>query len=137
MHTNTQPIRKAQERITYIFDADTPAYRIVTPGAVAGVNPSVKLATGATVPLIGVVDPDQSAKVAVAVEAGKEGDVIYNGIAAVELGGTVAFGDQVTSDANGKGVVAADTNTSVGMAMQAGVSGDLIGVMLRQGTVSL
>lgn len=60
-------------------------------------------------------------------------DVYRTGIAEVTYGGTVAVGDLLTSDADGKAVVAAPSagvnNRIIGIAEVAGVSGD-VGSML-------
>lgn len=47
----------------------------------------------------------------------------------LELGGTVAVGDRLKSDANGKGVATTTANDEVGaIALAAGASGDLVPV---------
>ncbi|MCH8029074.1 MAG: DUF2190 family protein [Candidatus Dadabacteria bacterium] len=60
--------------------------------------------------------------------------VMMTGISRLKLGGTVTRGDYLTSDANGQGLAAAPTagvnNTIIGMAMQSGVSGDIIACLL-------
>ena len=52
------------------------------------------------------------------------------GTVAVEAGGTVAVGDTLKSDANGKAVVWATSGAKIGLALTAGASGDLIEVLL-------
>jgi hypothetical protein len=57
------------------------------------------------------------------------------GLSKVVLGGTVAAGGALSSDANGKAVAAtvasgAFTTAVVGIALQAGVSGDLIRMLI-------
>ena len=65
------------------------------------------------------------------VDVGFVGDVVL-----LDIGGTVTRGQDLTSDANGKGVavtntVAAATNTNVGaVALQSGVDGDRISVLV-------
>lgn len=70
--------------------------------------------------------------------SGERTDVVHEGIADLKLGGTVARGDLLTSDATGQGVVAAPaagTNNRIGaMAIISGVSGDIIPVKVIQGT---
>lgn len=70
--------------------------------------------------------------------SGDRVDVVVNGEYEVKLGGTVARGDFITSDASGLGVAAAPAagtnNGVVGMALEAGVAGDLIAVQLSPGT---
>lgn len=69
---------------------------------------------------------------------GERTDVVHEGIADLKLGGTVARGDLLTSDATGQGVVAAPaagTNNRIGaMALISGVIGDIIPVKVIQGT---
>ena len=62
-------------------------------------------------------------------------DVHVGGIVEVEFGGAITRGQQVTSDTNGKAVVAADTNRMGGVAMVSGVAGDIGSVLLSPGTV--
>lgn len=70
--------------------------------------------------------------------SGERVDVVHEGIADLKLGGTVARGDLLTSDASGQGVTAAPaagTNNRIGgMALISGVSGDIIPVKVMQGT---
>jgi hypothetical protein len=70
--------------------------------------------------------------------SGERVDVVHEGIADLKLGGTVARGDLLTSDATGQGVTAgpaAGTNNRIGgMALISGVIGDVIPVKVMQGT---
>lgn len=88
-------------------------------------------ASGATAALIGVALYD--------VAAGQTGTIQTHGVARVKLGGTVAAGDPITSDANGQGVAAAPAvgvnAYIVGVALEAGVSGDLIDVLIAPGRI--
>lgn len=75
-----------------------------------------------------------------AAEAGD--DLHYNPIGSVcdlELGGTVARGDEIKSDADGKGVVRATTGTTLqnfgAIALESGVSGEFIKVLVVRGSV--
>lgn len=65
--------------------------------------------------------------------AGEPIDVIKDGIADVTYGGTVAAGDFLTSDAQGRAVVAAVGDFIIGVAQVAGVVGDLGGVHINYG----
>lgn len=90
-------------------------------------------ATAATQTLIGVSD-------AVGQDtAGDRVDVIVNGEADVKLGGTVTRGDFITAGAAGVGVAAAPSagvnNGVIGIAMQSGVSDDIITVRLSLGQI--
>jgi hypothetical protein len=69
--------------------------------------------------------------------ASEEVRVMLTGISRVKLGGTVARGGWITSDASGQGVAigsTAGTNYSaLGRALASGVSGDIIPVLLEVG----
>ncbi len=66
-------------------------------------------------------------------------DVHLAGMVEVEAGGTIARGDPITADANGKAVKAAPAtgvnNRIVGWADVAAVSGDVFDVLLAQGQI--
>lgn len=65
---------------------------------------------------------------------GERCDVVHEGIADLKLGGTVARGGPVTSDATGQGVAPAPAgganNRVIGFALQSGVTGDIIPVLI-------
>src|SRR5262249_46830404 len=86
---------------------------IVKPGAN---DYEVLIAAAATDLLLGVVNQQG------AVASGDRCDVMLEGVADVVLGGTVTRGNEITSDANGKGVAAAPgagtNNRIIGMALQ-------------------
>lgn len=69
------------------------------------------------------------------VASGEKIDVELVGIAEVTLGGTVTRGALLTSDANGKGVAAAATNTVWGVAMASGVADDVISMLIAPGVM--
>lgn len=94
------------------------AYRFVNIGANGGKT------AGAGEGIIGVTD--------LAAKAGERFDAMVGGIAEVQLGGTVTANDQLKSDANGKAVVGASTDRIGGIALESGVSGDVIQVLLAQ-----
>ena len=103
-------------------------YVIVTHGTA---DYAVKAATGATVVLVGTTD-----------ELGKLSngrvDVCTGGIPEVALGGTVAAGDPLTSDASGKAVKAtAAGNRILGFALVSGASGDIIPYQYSLGTLAV
>ena len=103
-------------------------YVIVTHGTA---DYAVKAATGATVALVGTTD-----------ELGKLSngrvDVCTGGIPEVALGGTVAAGDPLTSDASGKSVKAtAAGNRILGFALVSGASGDIIPYQYSLGTLAV
>lgn len=71
--------------------------------------------------------------------AGDRLDVHTEGVAQIELGGTVTRGDWLTSDADGKGVAAAPAagvNNSVGGRVRvSGVAGDIVDFHLALGQI--
>lgn len=81
--------------------------------------------------------PIPSVSTSLAAEDGENLQVYGNTeICLLELGGTVVSGDDLKSDADGKGVVSAQGSTSqqIGaVALQAGVSGNLILVQVQIG----
>ena len=109
-------------------DGEIGPYVIVTHGTA---DYAVKAATGATVALVGTTD-----------ELGKLSngrvDVCTGGIPEVALGGTVAAGDPLTSDASGKAVKAtAAGNRILGFALVSGASGDIIPYQYSLGTLAV
>lgn len=117
---------------SYEASADVAGNRIVKFSDTAS---SSKVAQGAanTDPLMGVSDR-------MGASAGDMLDVHRAGLAPVQLGGTVAAGDKLTSDADGKAIkaVAADdtTVTIIGTAEQPGVEDDIIDAWLAAGTLT-
>jgi hypothetical protein len=90
---------------------------------------TVGAAAASTDKLVGVSDLGADA-------AGDRVDVILDGIALVKAGGTVAAGDLVTANASGQAVATTTAaDRYIGVAMDAGVSGDLIGVRLAPGLI--
>jgi len=89
-------------------------------------------AAAATDKLIGVTREFGSA-------SGEPSDLIHDGITYVKLGGTVARGDLLTSDASGQAIVAAPgvgvNNRIIGYARQSGVVGDVIDIVIEPGSV--
>lgn len=68
-------------------------------------------------------------------------DVTMNGIAQIELGGTVTRGEELTSDANGKAVSISSlpkgvNYRSIGKALVSGVSGDIAPVLLNLNVIN-
>lgn len=61
--------------------------------------------------------------------AGKECSVAISGVVQVELGGTVTAADQVQVGTNG--VAVSGSTNSPGIALESGVSGDIISVLLK------
>jgi hypothetical protein len=109
---------------SFVAEAAINANRIVTFGAS---DDNVVQASAVTSQMIGVVE-------GVAPALGERCDVVMTGIADVQIGGTVTRGAYLTSNATGQGVAAAPAagtnNNVIGMALQSGVSGDIIPVLV-------
>lgn len=69
---------------------------------------------------------------------GERVDVVLGGIVDVKINGTVTRGDPICSDASGLGVTAAPVagtnNGVIGRAVISGVAGDIVPVLLANGT---
>ena len=102
--------------------------RFVKPGAA---DYGVLVAAAAADKIIGVSMP------LITAASGDTTDVMHDGIADLQLGGTVARGDLITSDATGQGITAtasAGVNVRTGaIALVSGVSGDIVPVLLSPG----
>lgn len=118
-------------------------------GATAGLEKSVKctaaLATAFLIAKVGADDDTFSQATAstedlvgvfqhTTLAAGEEVRLMLGGVSRVKLGGTVARGALVTSDANGKavaiGAVAGTNYAVIGRAMASGVADDIVPVLL-------
>ncbi len=106
------------------------AYCIAKAGSIPGTN--IVGATAPTDKLIGPIDN-------IPAITGDDVDVNLMGQHSVKLGGTVAFMDPLTSDANSKAVVSAPgagvTHVIIGYAMKAGVADDIIPYLGARGTL--
>jgi len=109
---------------SYLAEAAISAARIVKVGAA---DYGVLTAAAVSDKIIGISTEIDAA-------SGERIDVIHEGIADLKLGGTVARGDFLTTDASGQGVTAAPAagtnNQIVGKALISGVSGDIIPVLI-------
>ena len=85
---------------------------------------TVDVASAATDKLIGVIQHTTSA-------AGEVVRVMMLGISRIKLGGTVTRGDELTADSAGKGVAATAGQSTGGIALASGVTGDIIPVYCR------
>lgn len=116
--------------LTKTFDAGgaIAKYRILKAGAA---DEALIQATGVTAAMFAVADET--------VASGDRVDAVISGLTEVEFGGTVARGGYVTSDANGKAVVAspaAGVNSNVlGIAMASYVLGDIGNVLIGPGRI--
>lgn len=112
----------------YSAEAAISGARIVKVGAADG-NALTAAAVSDKIMGISVEDVDAA--------SGESVDVVHDGIAALKLGGTVARGDLITTDASGQGVTAAPAagtnNRIVGVALLSGASGDIVPVMISLG----
>jgi len=104
--------------LNFTAENAVPAFRFAKVGTADG---NVKLAAAGDA-VLGVSTDINSAE-------GRPCDVQFDGIAKIELGGSVTFGDKLASDANGK-AVAATSGEIGGIALDSGVSGDFIRVKL-------
>lgn len=105
----------------YDAGAAIAAYTLVKMGAADG---AVIAAAAATDAIVG-------ATMEVAPASGERVDIIQAGIAEVKLAGTVTRGAWITSDGSGNGVATTTTgNQVIGRALTAGVSGDIIPVLI-------
>jgi hypothetical protein len=100
------------------------AFTIAKPGAD---DDTYSVAAADTDALIGIFQATTTA-------AGQYVEVMTHGISRIVLGGTVTRGQKLTSDVNGNGVAASAGNQAIGIALESGVSGDIISVLLAQGT---
>ena len=110
----------------FTAEAAVSPYRICKAGAADG---GALMGAAATDALFGVADELG------ADAAGDRLDIHTVGLAEVEYGGAVTRGDQLTSDASGRGVTAAAGNRGVGIARVSGVLGDIGQVQISPGTV--
>ncbi|HXS18967.1 MAG TPA: DUF2190 family protein [Polyangiaceae bacterium] len=95
--------------------ADLNPYRILKGNANDG---EVLQSSAAADKHLGVSGPD-------AVTSGNTASLHVDGIVPVEYGGNVAVGDPLTSDANGKAVVATAGQRSIGFAQEVGDDGTI------------
>lgn len=109
--------------LNFTAESAVHAFRFAKIGTAEG---KVKEATAGSVVFGATTDIDS--------EAGHPCDVQMDGIARVECGGTVSAGDKVAPDANGKAVKA--TGNSCAVAIESGVSGDIIRVKLVESAVN-
>lgn len=112
----------------YIASAAIVRYRIVKPGT--GEDEAAQ-ATAVTEDYLGVCQNEVAA-------AGDQAEVDEVGITEVEYGGTVAYGDPLTSDSSGRAVAAAPAagvnNKILGDARASGVIDDIGTVLLAPST---
>ncbi len=122
----SQSIRDFEKSFTSTADLSAEPYVVV---AVDLSNDnSVVLATADTDPIVGVLQNEP--------KAGEAALIRFIGTTKVVLGGVVARGDAVTTNATGEGVTTAVAGTAViGKALDSGVAGDIIEVLLTISTI--
>ena len=109
-----------------VAEAAVEALRIVKPGATVG---GCAKASAATDKIIGTSDELDHV-------TGEMVDIAVGLVPKVRLGGTVAAGDALTSDANGKAIATTTTgNRIIGYAEVAGVADDVITYLRALGTI--
>jgi hypothetical protein len=109
-----------------LAEGAVPRYSIVKTGAAVG---SCVVATAATDKLLGTSDDLVHA-------TGEMVDVAVGPVPFVVLGGTVAVGDQLTSNASGAAIATVTIgNRTIGVAEKAGVAGDEIPYLRGLGTI--
>jgi hypothetical protein len=109
-----------------VAEATIEAFRIVKPGTV---TMSCSKASAATDKLLGTSDELDHV-------TGEMVDVAVGPVPKVRLGGTVAAGDLLTSDANGKAIATTTPgNRYIGMAEIGGVADDVIPYLRSPGLI--
>lgn len=109
-------------------EGDISPYRICAYGTA---DYAAKQATAATDALMGTSDD-------LGAQPNGRVDVCMGGLPEVEAGGTLAAGDPITSDAEGKAVKAtAAGNRIIGFAMTSASSGDIIPYQFAPGTLGV
>ncbi|MGJ8563846.1 MAG: capsid cement protein [Alphaproteobacteria bacterium] len=102
--------------------------------ALAATNGLVTQAVAASTALIGISDPGAD------VVSGKTVDVITHGIAELDYGDTIANGDPITADADGKGIAAAPATgvnmSIIGFAVEDGEDGVIGSVRLAPAIIT-
>jgi len=114
-------MRNPLQTLNFTAGAAVAAYRIVKHGAS---DSAIIQGAAATDKLIGI-GPE------IATASGEPCDVHTVGAAEVEYGGTVARGDMLTSDANGKAIATTTAaNRVIGTALVSGSSADIGSCMI-------
>lgn len=114
---------KPQLILNHTAESDIARYRFVAAGTG---DMAVTQASAGTDAIVG-------ASTDIAATNGGRVDVVVTGMPTVEFGGTVAFGDRVTSDSLGRAVKAVAGNRVAGVAYCSGAEGDWGMVLLGTG----
>jgi hypothetical protein len=120
----------ATEKIpSWALDTLSAAANLTGKETYLGVNSAglAALAAGATAPLFLIYQGGAQ---------GRPVSCAHSGLGRVTLGGTVAAGDKITSNGSGLGITTTTTgNHFLGVAREAGVSGQVISVRLEPGVI--
>jgi hypothetical protein len=112
-------------------DGTTNPYRILSGGT--DVNEFVE-ATSATVTPVGISrdNSENTADANTVYDDNAPMEIAYAGMAYVELGGTVVKFDRIMSNGSGQAIRHVNTDGAwcIGVIMQAGISGDIVPVMI-------
>ncbi len=106
---------------TYTAGGTVNPYRLCKFG---GADTTILQAAAATDAIIGV-----SGQIGAA--SGEVLDITLVGVGEVQAGGAITRGNQLTSDANGKAVVASDGNVIIGKALASASDGDILPILLH------
>lgn len=96
------------------------AKRIVT----AAVGGKVSQASSSTSVIVGVAKS--------ACENGAAAEIVVNGIAEIEASASIACGDYITSDSDGKAAVAGNTDSVLGIALGSAAAGESVSVYIAR-----
>lgn len=105
--------------VTRTAETDCAQYLIAAMGSGLG---KIVLADGDNTPIGAIVQPGDC-------KTGDRVDVMEAGIGELRLGGSVAPGDTLVSDANGQAVTGT-SGKAIGIALDSGVMGDIIDVRI-------
>lgn len=110
--------------LNFTAENAVPAFRFATVGSADG---NVKLAAAGNADIGVSTDVDT--------DVGHPCDVQLDGIARVEAGGAVTYGGMIGAGENGKAVAVA-SGEAIGMALDSGVAGDVIRVLIVRSYVA-
>lgn len=112
-------------------EAAVEGFRIIKAGAAVG---GCQKSSAATDKHLGTSDGDDTGYISYAI--GEVVNLAVGPVPKVRLGGTVAVGDALTSDANGKAIATTTTgNRIIGFAEVAGVADDIVTYLRSPGVV--
>ena len=113
------------QQIIRTFKVGTTVYANRVVSIIAGTN-NVQHSDNA---FFGVVVPNEAQKQIFA--PGDTVEIQHLGLANIELSATITKGDYLKSNSTGHGLKATDNVGTIGMALESGISGDIIAVFFR------